>query len=207
MPLPEGERTYEPFDVEQFRPDLKREKGSEPSAGVQLLDADGKPLPSFDMRHADDLEGLVFLGALQAKFSWVGHDFIIRTLTQDEIMTSALVIKPFMGSLGEPKAYSTAIAAMCIVSVDGRELPIPIEQRPGPNGLEMAWAQVRFDYVKRNWFASTVDKVYSEFLDLEAVVGEVIQAMGELYGPTESTPGSNASSDGPNDEDSSLVTD
>lgn len=207
MPLPEGERTYAPFDVETVRPDLRRDPNVKQDEANPLFDAEGNSLPTFDMRHAEAFNGLTFLGALTSRFSWVGHDFVIRTLTQDEVLVAPLLMKPWQGTIGEPKAYSTAMAALCIVSVDGQELPIPIADRPGAGGLDLAWAQLRFDYVRKNWFQFAVDKVYNEYLDLEGMVVEVINAMGEAYGPTESTPGLSVNSDGPTDADSSPATD
>lgn len=208
MPVPEGEqvREYAPFDVEQFRPDLKRDLGSSPDVAT-LFDEQGEPLPTFDMRHADAFNGLTFLGAMTSRFSWLGHDFVIRTLTQDELLQPPLLIKEWQGTVGEPKAYTTAMAAMCIVTIDGNELPIPLGNQPGRQNVDLAWAQLRFDYARKNWFQFTIDRIYSEYLDLENKVSEVIQAMGEAYGPTESTPGLNANSVGPSDEDSSPATD
>jgi hypothetical protein len=95
------------------------------------------------------------------------------------------------------KAYTTAVVAMAIVTVDGKELSIPFEEPDNRFG----WAYQRFEYVRTRWFPYTIDKAYEEFLDLEQQVQQVIDAMGKASGEPVSTPGSNASSGSPNDED------
>jgi hypothetical protein len=164
---------------------------------VVLKDPDGNELPSFNPKVADDLDGLLFLGALTKRFEWLGHVFVIRTLSQDEVLTVPILMKPWQGSIGEVKAYATAMVAMCIQTVDGKELPMPYEIEK----TQFTWAQQRFDYVRRSWFQYTIDKVYSEYMALEGRTQQVVDAMGEAFGSTEnSTDGLSDESVEPTDE-------
>ncbi len=182
------------YDPTEYRP--RDDKGDRQQPDT-LYGEDGKPLPRFDQRHAQDFEGLMFLGALTNTFNWLGHSFVIKTLTGDEILGVAQIIKPWMGTVGESRAYSIAMASVAIVSVDGQELPIPVSSEGG----EYAWIYQRFNYVKAHWHAPTIDKVYSEFRALEDKSDEVMTAMEKASGPAASTGGSNAASAGPNDRD------
>ncbi len=165
-------------------------KRAVPAPDAPLVDPDGIELPSFDPRYSKPFEGLLYLGALTKEFTWLGHNFVIRTIGPHEQLAIALVVKPYVGTPGEQMAYTTAVAAMCTVTVDGVELPTPI----GEDAQIADWAHRRFTYVGANWFAYTIARVFQEFLELEDKVAQVIAAMGKAYGSTGSTPGSNDSS-------------
>jgi hypothetical protein len=173
-----------PYDPEQ----LPGRQPLPPSADV-LLDDEGNELPTFDQRYAEPFKGLVYLGALQQPFEWLGHTFVIRTLTTDEKLAISLLLKPYVGTAGEQLAYSIAVAAMATVSVDGEELPIPI----GDTSIN-ALAEARFNYVRSRWYDMTTAKVFEQYLELEDLVAKVVDAMGKRSAPTASTPGSSGTS-------------
>lgn len=186
------EDEYASYDPRVVRPDRNAD-GSQP-----LVDDEGLVLPSFDERHSEDFEGLLYLGALSKSFEWLGHRFVIRTLNQDELLTVPLLIKQWAGTIGQSKAYTSAMAGLCVVSVDGKELPIPVGAGEG----DLAWAYQRFDYAKANWYQFTIDKIYSQYLELEGRAEAVIEAMGKASGSTVPTGDSSATSVGPTAEDS-----
>lgn len=189
----EGYQAYDPAEV---RPD--RAEAVEADLPSALRDEDGLPLPGFDPRYSEDFEGLLYLGALSKSFTWLGHSFVVRTLTQGELLLVPQLIRDWVGTVGEAKAYTTAMAALATISVDGQELPIPIGDGQG----EFSWAYQRFAYAKSNWFQFTIDRIYSEYLTLESRAQKVIDAMEKASGPVGSTDGSSDNSAGPNDEDS-----
>lgn len=165
----------------------------EPAPPPEPQDA---PVPSFDPRLVEPFEGLLFLGSLSKSFLYLGHRFNIRTLNQGEILIVPRLMQDWVGGIGEAKAYTVAMVALCIDSVDGQNLPLPVEERRAGN---IDWARQRFDYVQNHWFPFTIDKVYSEYLTLEQTALDVVEALEKASGPTDSTPGSNADSAGPND--------
>jgi hypothetical protein len=166
----------DPFEGMDFRPFDPAEAVSAPQ-GTPLgtgEDTTGDP-GGFDPRYREDFEGLAFLGALEARFSYIGHQFVIRTLTTDELLAASSVIKEYEGTLAAARAYATVMAALSVVSVDGTGLPSPI----GENDNPYAWAHERFDYVKARWFPYTVDYVYEKYLLLEERVRAVLVEMTE----------------------------
>lgn len=144
----------------------------------------------FDPRHREDFHGLAYLGALTKSFEWLGHRFVIRTLTRDEELAIALIIKEWEGTSAEPAAYMTAIVALCTESVDGIGMPSPYEEAPGRS---YAWAFQRFNHVKARWFGPTIDAVYTHYKALEERALEVLIAMGKASAPTDSMAGSTGS--------------
>lgn len=140
-------------------------------------DDEAASLPEFPEEFKRPFEGLLYLGKLTRTFHWMGHEFVIRTLTTDEHLEIGLIVQQYAGSLGEAKAYQAACAAACVVSVDGQALPVPIS-----NEKHNTLLQGRFDYVRRHWYPLTVDAVYEEFLVLDAQADQVARAAGNSLG-------------------------
>lgn len=155
---------------------------------AKLYDEDGNELPSFDEKFAEPFIGLAYLGALSEEFTWLGHEFVIRTLRDGEILAIARIIKPYMETLGIDRAYAMAVAAMCTISVDGEEFPIPI----GETKRIEEWGHQRFEHVRDTWFPYTTTEVYNRYLALDDLTRQVVEAMGKALAPEESTPSSNA---------------
>lgn len=188
MPLPEdSSESYASFDPTTVRPSLPDPAQSSSSApgdtpeshdgtdvsGEQTEDA-REPLPEFDPKWREPFKGLLFLGALSKTYSWLGHEFTIRTLTTEEVLAVALITAKYEGTLGAQRAYVTAVVAMATQTVDGEHLPFPYKK----DDLGNAYAEGRFNYVKANWFPYTIDAIYNHYLELEGTVREVLAEMG-----------------------------
>ncbi|MGA5598415.1 hypothetical protein ACPCSE_29695 [Streptomyces cellulosae] len=145
---------------------------------LTLKAEDGTDLPGFDERYSEAFQGLNYVGSLTKSFSWLGHEFVIRTLGVDEQLAVAQVAGKYKDG-GEQLAYATAVVAMAVVSVDGEELPTPL----GDDRQLAEWAHQRFAYVKANWYQPTINFVWHEYLQLEDKVAQVIEAMGKAFGP------------------------
>lgn len=137
---------------------------------------DEEELPEFDPKHKMDFEGLLYLGKLSDTFYWLGHKFVIRTLTTDDLLEVGLLHRAYSGTLADVKAYQAAVIAACVEFVDDKPLPIPLSNDPSDTHLLN-----KFRYVL-SWFPPTIDAVYEEYLLLEAKVGKVIAAMGKAPG-------------------------
>ncbi len=161
-----------------FDPADKPGKAATPQDQPTLTAEDGTELPAFDQRYSEAFQGLNYVGSLTKRFSWLGHEFVIRTLGVDEQLAVAQVAGRYKDG-GEQLAYLTAVVSMAVVTVDGEELPAPI----GEDGQLAEWAHRRFSYVKANWYQPTVNYVWSEYLQLEDKVAQVIEAMGKAFGP------------------------
>lgn len=170
---------FEPFDPTELPLPDNTPQGQADDTEPELV----KP---FDERYREPFEGLMFLGALQASFDFIGHRFIIRTLTTDETLAVGMITKEFEETIGGQRAYATALVSLCIQSVDGRQLPSPI----GTDDNNYAWAFERFNYVKARWFPYVIDNVYERYLLLENKAVEVLQEMAKkASGRTQSTLG------------------
>lgn len=191
MPLPQDSgESYAPFDPTTVRPSLSDPSQSSEAPGVAEShdgsDVSGegveqeadKQVPQFDPRYREPFKGLLFLGALSKTYTWLGHEFQIRTLTTEEVLAVALVTAKYEGTLAAQRAYVTAVVAMATESVDGEQLPHPYKRDSLGNG----YTEGRFNYVKANWFPSTIDAIYTQYLTLENTVREVFAEMGNASG-------------------------
>lgn len=131
----------------------------------------------FDPRCREDFEGLLYIGALTAKFSWLGHTFVIRTLKTDEVIEIGLLTKDYLSTDAWGKAYQAAVLGASVLTVDGKEPPLPLTAEKDDTLL-----RTRMEYVMRSWFPPTLDAVYERYGRLEVKAREVIAAMGNRSG-------------------------
>jgi len=154
---------------------------TEPQPVIQVemskSDSPDETPEEFDPKFREDFEGLLYIGKLTDTFDWLGHRFVIRTLTTDEILEVGLIHKEYAGSLADAKAYQAAVVAACVESVDGRSLPIPLSNHPEDTSLIN-----KFRFVNSSWFPPTLDAIYERYLLLEAKVARVIESMGKVSG-------------------------
>lgn len=165
------DESYEPYDPSS-RPSPLDPPGDESSDPT-----DAHRGESFDPRYREEFEGLLFLGSLSKSFSWMHHDFRIKTIGTDEALAISLVIQPWVRSQGEVKAYQAAAVAACLLEVDGKPLPHPLTRDVTPDRLTP-----RFEWVLRNYQPVVIDMIYGQIMELENKVVEILAAMGKASG-------------------------
>jgi hypothetical protein len=129
-------------------------------------------LPKFDERYRRDFEGLLFIGKVSRQFQWLSHRFVIKTPNVDDLLEIGQLHKPYVGTVADIKAYQTLVIAATLVSVDGRPLPLPMSE-------DESSLQAKYEYIRRNWYPWTLDKLYEEYLILDSEVSAVHEALGK----------------------------
>jgi hypothetical protein len=142
--------------------------------------ADGSPLEFGEVNDQwrADFHGLLYLGQLTASFEWMGHKIVIRTLTSDEELIIAAMIKEWDQTIAATKAYAVAVCALAVMFIDNQPMPAPL----GENGSRDLWARERFSYALR-WYDPTIKAIFNRYLELEARVREVLEEMGKAPAP------------------------
>lgn len=157
-----------------------------------------KPSPP-DPRWQADFHGLLYVGALRASFAYLGHKITIRTLRTHEELIAAQLAHDWAETLGGTRAHAVAITALCVETIDGQPMPVPLgEQDAGTTG----WAEQKFRYAGR-WYAYTIDAIFSRYLELEGRARAVISELGKGSAPEGSGPTSGLMSSSPDAGDSS----
>ena len=114
----------------------------------------------FDGDISQDVRGLLNLGKLTERVEIFGHYFVLKTLTVGEELAIAQLVNEYAGTIGQGKAFQTAVIAAALVSVDGRELVAAL----GPD--VQASLSDKFDYITTNWYMSTVDAIWEAYQSL-----------------------------------------
>lgn len=124
----------------------------------------------------EPFQGLLLLGQLDHWFTWVGHRFHIRTCLPSELAEGARWAARYRDTDGYVKAYQAAVLAACVVTVDGRPLPVvPLHDGQSVVGENAQW-------VLDHWFPPVLDKVHEEYILLEIKAREILDAMGKASG-------------------------
>jgi hypothetical protein len=146
-----------------------------------------------DPRWRTDFHGLLYLGALRARFTWLGHVIRIRTLRSNEELIVAQLGKDWAETMGGARAHAVAMVALAVESIDGQPMPSPLgEQDAGSIG----WAEERFRYASR-WYSYTIDAIFERYLELEARVREVMAELGKGSAPLGPEPALTSTSTSP----------
>lgn len=104
-----------------------------------------------------------------------GHEFVIKTLTTEDIAEVGLLTKKYEGSLAGNAVYQAATLAAALVTIDGQPLPLPIVH--GDLGLE-----ARYRWVARSIFPPVRSRLWQKYFMLETVVDDTVEAMGKVSG-------------------------
>lgn len=130
-----------------------------------------EPLPEFDPRCREDLDGLLYLGKISKSFRWAGHQFVIKTPNVEDLLEAGQLHKPYVGTISDVKAWQALIAAATVVSVDRQPLSVPLSE-------DDSALRAKFNTTIK-WYPWTLDAIYEEYLLLDARVQEAISAMGK----------------------------
>jgi hypothetical protein len=142
-----------------------------------------RPPVEFDPRYRQSFEGLLYIGKIIRDFRWLGHSFRIQSPKTDDLLEAGQLHKPYADTVASVRAWQSLMIAACLVSIDGKPMPIPFEDGISP-------LEAKFDYINRHWYSWTIDHIYNEYMFLDADVQSAVEAMGKASGSMGSTPGS-----------------
>jgi hypothetical protein len=150
-----------------------------------------------DESWAQDYDGLLYIGRLTARFEFLHHSVVIRSLRTDELLAVAQLVAEWDSTIGGTRAYATAMVALATEFIDGQPLPSPLGESKDP----MKWARERFMWAQR-LYPYTVDAIYDHYLLMERRILEILEEMGKDSGQEAATPGLSGPSGSPTAGDS-----
>jgi len=154
----------EPKETFVARPDFENDPNyafAQDSTPV-LLNQEPTEIDQFDERYASDIEGLIYLGALEHSFEYLGHSFIVRTLRSGERLAALILVKEYEDTLGLEQALQNVMVAASIEMVDGRVLAAPL----GPaEDNPLARISANLEIVNR-WYDPVISAIYDECSEL-----------------------------------------
>ena len=140
----------------------------DPMAGIEKVeDEDSKA--GFPEEYMEPLCGLLFLGSLSKNFTYAGHEFLIETLNEGEVLKVGQRMSEYRGTLSEMEARKAFTVAACVRAVDG--YPVTNSLVPG---------QETFDdrlQVVLKWYPPVIKYIYDRYRELEVTEFEVASAL------------------------------
>lgn len=141
------------------------------------------PFEIFSEKVRENVVGLTYIGYLQKRVKFCGHEFVIRTLRPSEKAAIATAIKPWRETVAEGEVWQNAHVGMSLVSIDRNDEFCP----PASPDLT-AFAEGRLNYVtdsETGWFQPTLDYLFGQYLELEK---EVLDAITEFQNLVSGSP-------------------
>ena len=121
-----------------------------------------QPKEVFDHQYLEPLRGLIFLGNLQHEYELGGHSFLLKTMSEGDILRVGQLTKDYRGSLSEYESQRVYTVAASIVNVDGKPLLEPLSDDDKKYDMLYEKAQV----VKK-WYPAVVHFLHDRYLELE----------------------------------------
>lgn len=105
------------------------------------------------------------------------HTVVVQTLNGDDDLRIGLYVKPFVGSLGEQRAYQIAVAAAGIRSYDGKNFVTTLYAEADQDAL----FQEKVDKVSK-MYPHVIVRIYRAVMDAEKEFVELVTRLGKLDG-------------------------
>ena len=123
----------------------------------------------FPQEHMEPLRGLLFLGKLENEVFYGGHSFLLRTLTEGELLRVGQLCKPYVGTMAESESRRMYVVAAAIEMVDGQSIV-----RPYKDGEDLIYTKSR---EVRQWYPAVISFLFDEYIKLEKTSIEVSNAL------------------------------
>ena len=142
--------------------------GDSSMVGVDSVDKEDSKA-GFPDEFIEPMRGLLFLGCLSKNVLYAGHDFLIETLNEGDVLRVGQLMSDYRGTLAESEAKKVFIVAAAVKAVDGYRLFQPYSD--GQDSIYEASKTVM------KWYPPVVDYIYRRYLELEATKFEVANAL------------------------------
>lgn len=172
---PPGER--------QYVPDEMIPKGPQSEAEDQIIDQVNATTPEEDPgEELSPEEELMFstlltCGRRSKTVKILDHTVVVETVNGDDDLRIGLYAKPYVGSLGEQRAYQIAVAAAGLRSIDGKPVVTTLYQDADPSGLFDEKAAI----VQR-MYPHVIQRIYRAVVDAEKEFAELVDRLGKSNG-------------------------
>lgn len=154
-------------------------------------DEDGDLIARFDAGMPDDPEpgeglspeeelmfaSLLTCGRRSKSIKIMDHTVVVETVNGDDDLRIGLYAKPYVGSLGEQRAYQIAVAAAGIRSIDGKPFATTVYTDVDNSALfdeKVAKVQRMYPHV--------IQRIYRAVVDAEKEFAELVDRLGKSEG-------------------------
>lgn len=163
-PIPED--GADSFQLPNMRPEEDLPEEEEKPAEEQAVEE----LTEEEQRMFTDA---LYIGRKEKDTKVCGHRVRLATLTVDEELQIALLIKPWLNTDGYQRAYKAAVVAASVREIDGE----PVYQPMGYEDAE-GLVQRKFERVNK-FYPFFVDQIYATFGELEQELIPLLEKLGK----------------------------
>lgn len=135
----------------------------------EFVDEKNDSADGFPKECMEPLNGLLFLGSLSKDFEYAGHDFLIETLTEGEVIKVGQLVSSHKGQFSEMEARKAYVVSACVRAVDGMRIAMPLS-----DSSDLIYEKYQ---VVSKWYPPVVDYVYRRYMELEATEFAVANAL------------------------------
>lgn len=132
------------------------------------------PFDEFPPQVAQSVEGLAWLGYLEAEVRRWGHSWVLRTLNAEEELEASLIAAEYQETYGAAKANAWANVAAALISVDGDTDFCPPIGHDGRANL-----RAKFGFVTQ-WHWPVGELLFGEFIELLNKQAAALEAVDSL---------------------------
>ena len=151
---------------------MKRESAvgreEDPMVGIEQVEEEDTK-KGFPKESIEPLRGLLFLGKLSKNVTYAGHDFLIETLTEGQLIRVGQLMTEYKGSFSEIEARKAFTVAACCKAVDG--YAVTTSYSPGSDEI------YERSKVVLDWYPPVIDYLYRKFRELEVTEFSVANAL------------------------------
>lgn len=123
----------------------------------------------FPPEAVEAFEGLAYLGSIEREYAFAGHTFVVRTLTEGEIIRAKQLAAAYTDTASRSEASILYIVAASLVKVDGRDFPGPLS--PDYDAI------YERGQVVRRWYPAVVAYLYERYIELEGTASDTLSAL------------------------------
>ena len=131
--------------------------------------AEDDTFKGFPEESIEPLRGLLFLGKLSKNVMYAGHDFLIETLTEGQLIRVGQLISEYRGTFSEVEARKAFTVAACCKAVDGYAVATAYA-----SGADEIYDRSK---VVLDWYPPVIDFLYSKFRELEVTEFSIANAL------------------------------
>jgi hypothetical protein len=178
-----------PPEEREYVADEDIPEGPNPMAAVE--GDEGDLIARFDSAMPDDPEpgeglspeeelmfaSLLTCGRRSKTIKIMDHTVVVETVNGDDDLRIGLYAKPYVGSLGEQRAYQIAVAAAGIRSIDGKPFATTVYSDVDNSALfdeKVAKVQRMYPHV--------IQRIYRAVVDAEKEFAELVERLGKSDG-------------------------
>jgi len=132
------------------------------------------PFDEFPPQIAQSVDGLAWLGYLEAEVRRWGHSWVLRTLNAEEELEASLIAAEYQETYGAAKANAWANVAAALISVDGDEDFCPSIGHDKRGNL-----RARFKFVTQ-WHWPVGELLFNEVIQLLSKQAVALEAVDSL---------------------------